>query len=142
MSILEIPPTAAATAQIEPWLQERAQELGVPANIVFSINLGLEEWLANLLTHADLPDLGEPIRIVLDRVGDGVAVTVTDRGVPFDPMQIAVAPMQGELAEATPGGQGVHLIRLFCQELRYETLPGENRLLLFFFVPPAAGKKG
>lgn len=139
MEALEIPPTAEATAQLAPWMRHCASVLKFSTETIFRINLGLEEWIANLLTHAQLPELGRPIRLELARVPEGLELTVIDHGEPFDPMQIAVSPLQGKVEDTHIGGQGLHLIRLFCQELRYvPATPGGgegNRLVMFYFEP-------
>lgn len=134
MESLSLLPTVEATAQLAPWLRHCANVFGISREVVFQINLGLEEWIANLLTHTRLTELGQPLQLLLEKVPDGLQLSIEDQAEPFDPMQVAVSPLSGSVDDTQIGGQGLHLIRIFCQELSYRPGP-PNRLVLFYHVP-------
>ena len=111
------------------WLAPRA----VPSDTVFAMRLCLEEALANIAMHAAAVSVGaalaeEPGRLVL---------SIRDDGPPFDPVTAAL-PEGREI-----GGNGLLLLRRYCDDLAYRREEGRNLLTLGFSLPagiPAPGR--
>lgn len=104
-----------------------------------SAELVLGEALNNIVEHAYAEGPG-PIELWLDAGADGLAFTITDRGLA---MPGAVAPegrlpagLDGPLADLPEGGFGWFLIRSLTRDLRYERSDGLNRLR--FILPLTA----
>jgi anti-sigma regulatory factor (Ser/Thr protein kinase) len=98
----------------------------------FRLELVLTEAVTNVIDHC--VD-ATAIEIACTRDGEKVQVEIADDGAPFDPSALAPHALPTHLAEATPGGLGVHLIRQYSEDLRYQRTPGHNHLLLSLRVP-------
>jgi anti-sigma regulatory factor (Ser/Thr protein kinase) len=121
------------------WARDLAAKAGVPADVVYAMEVGLEEALANLILHGRTD--GGPKAITLGfhaRAGDAVAV-ISDCCRPFDAATAAVpaAPTREDMVE---GGQGLRLLRAFAAEVVYESDGDGNHLTLVFRPASPAGR--
>jgi serine/threonine-protein kinase RsbW len=121
---------SAATA----WLGRQAAETGLAEDLRNSIEVCVEEALANLVEHARPLADAKDIAICVTVDGDGATVIVTDRCIPFDSTQPppAPAPDAGRLGAMQVGGRGLRLMRAFASELTYRTCEGRNELTMRF----------
>ena len=99
-------------------------------DLVFRINLVLEELGLNAIQYGSkgkTPD----IEIVMVSDQDQVTVTISDAGVPFDPLTDAPDPDVDASIEDRPiGGLGVYLVREMMDEAHYKREDGRNHLTL------------
>ena len=96
------------------------------------MQLVVEEWMQNLLTHALRPDA--PLHAQLQLVEQLTTWTITlcDNGPEFDPLTGPPPRLDRELDELEPGGWGLHLMRSIPSTSRYERQNGLNCLTLEF----------
>jgi len=115
------------------WLTTALQQRDVPTPQVECLELALHEGLANVLDHGGSAARAQPIRICIEireRATTGEAcVEVTDAGIPFDPTGAPEHTPAKTLAEATPGGLGVPLIRRCSDCMSYRREGGRNRFM-------------
>lgn len=102
-----------------------AETSGLPADNADRLAVIVEEWAANIVEHSGAP-AGSRIVLRLERVGEGVRITVSDAGVAFDPRTVTD---QGPNLERG-GGAGIALIRAWCEIEAYRRRAGRNRLVL------------
>ena len=89
------------------------------------LRIALQEWISNLLVHADFGD--RPIEVILDTwtVGDIVKCTVEDNSVGFDIGDENIDPTSVE--HDGDRGRGLWMIRQIASEgLSYEPI-GKSR---------------
>jgi serine/threonine-protein kinase RsbW len=111
------------------WLQEALGE-DLPRDALLSVDLGLQEAVANVMSYA-FPDGGpHTIAVTLRRLDDLVEIEVEDDGIPFDPLAAAPPSLPKRLEDVVPGGNGIRLMRRFLDGLSYRRLAGRNRLVL------------
>lgn len=113
---------------------------GVPMNIVYSINLCVEELLVNILNHGyaedALPDVEVDVAIEPERL----IVEVSDDAEAFDPLTQAPEPdTDAELDDRPIGGLGIHLVKRLTSSLSYWRADGRNHLRLVKDLEPQAG---
>ncbi|MAH87084.1 MAG: hypothetical protein CMF26_00545 [Kiloniella sp.] len=103
-----------------------------PARAHAALQVGLDEWISNILEHGH-PDTSKQasIRVVLavDRVAEPslIFARVEDRGRSFDPTR----QCSGRLPQPTAGlGCGLRLMRHLCSGLHYQQRGGLNQLRL------------
>ena len=103
---------------------------GLSPEVVFKVNLALEEVVANIISHAyDNEDEHQiAIRVALD--GDGVSVRVEDDGRAFNPLDAPRPDLGLDLAERPIGGLGVHIVRSVMDALEYRREDGRNILIM------------
>jgi len=103
---------------------------GVSERIVYATHLALEEVLSNVIRHGYEDTCRHEIALVL-RVDEGsVELEVLDDGREFDPVSAPEVDLALPLARRRPGGLGIHLLRQFVSEIRYERIGDRNLLWL------------
>ena len=118
------------------WLQSVALAQRVPPEQIVRLDHCLDEALANVITHGGPTALASPVRVQFGvRRSQGTCtaeLSVADAGVAFDPS--TYPPEQtarpASLAEATPGGLGLLMIRSFSDDLSYRRSEGSNHLTI------------
>jgi len=112
---------------------------GVPDERVTLLELAVSELATNVARHG-YGDGGGPLELDLLWGADGLALTLRDEGVPFDP---ADGPTPPEPRPDDPvtwpeGGMGLALVRAAADELRYRREHGRNVITLLTRDPLAA----
>jgi len=129
-------------APLAAFVERFAAAEGLPADVVFQLNLVLEELVTNSVSHGRAGAGGATIRLRLERTGDVVEADLVDDGVAFDPNTVAPPDLDVPLAERPVGGLGVFLVRHFVDELDYRREGGRNHLRLRKRVAPGSTDKG
>ena len=111
-------------------VEEFAERENWPQDLVFRVNLVLEELSLNIMNHGH--DGGEhDIDIVLASEEDSVTIEITDDGRPFDPRKDAPPPdLDSPISERRIGGLGVHFALSIMDDLSYRREQGKNHLTL------------
>jgi len=117
--------------QLAAWVEEVSRHAGLTADMAFGLQLCIEEAVANVVMYGGAPD-DSPIIVQIQQVRDGVTATIEDGAQPFDATQVPPRAIPESLDEARIGGLGVHLIRQYASEMRYERHQDRNRLTLEF----------
>ena len=132
---------AAGAGAASAWLAEVCGAHAVPAEQVYRLDTCLTEVLANIIAHGGEGARSAPVALALTfgDAGSDVAATlsIADHGRPFDPFAGTPAPRAATLAEATPGGLGLTLIRDFSDGRSYAFREARNCLTLRFRWPSA-----
>jgi len=119
-------PDAAGVARASDWLRTICAQAGLPPALVERADLCLSELLANIAEHTGAG--AGPVSVRLDLIADGLRFRVEDRGPPFDPLAYQTAARPHSLATARIGGLGIHLVRSFADDIRYERANGRNHI--------------
>jgi len=114
------------------WLVTTCRQCDVPQALAERLELCLNEVLANVIAHGGRTALAAPVRLRLE-VGRGrdcstASVTVSDAGLAFDPRSVPKKALPRSLAEASPGGLGLLVIRRCSDWLHYCHEDGRNHL--------------
>jgi serine/threonine-protein kinase RsbW len=96
--------------------------------VVYKLELVLEEVFMNLLWHAFKDGAEHRIELTVDLLPEAVVLQFEDDGVAFDPTQATEPALPASLAEAPIGGRGLMLVRRAAQSLAYQRHEGRNRL--------------
>jgi serine/threonine-protein kinase RsbW len=107
---------------------------GVSERAIFKVQLALEEAIRNLIEHST----GTAIELRIDVEHDHVIILLDDDGQPFDPTSAPSFDPSKPLQERAPHGMGLHLLRRFTDEIRYERLDSGNRLRMLVASAPSA----
>ena len=96
-----------------------------------SVLLIFEEQFANIASYAYPGSKGEAA--VSLRYGTaGVTLTVSDTGIPFNPLDAPEIDTSLSLEERPVGGLGIHLVKQMADELTYRYADGKNILTAVF----------
>jgi anti-sigma regulatory factor (Ser/Thr protein kinase) len=95
---------------------------------VFAVRLTIEELFTNLVRHNK--GGGEHILLNLDITNKTIVMSLTDFDVePFDITQADPVDVSVPLAERTPGGLGLHLVKSYVDDLEYEYTDRTMRII-------------
>ena len=107
-----------------------ADEGALDPALTISLNLALEEAVANVILYA-YPEGTQGDVDITTTVADGVLTfIIADEGVPFDPTQKEEADVTLGLEERPIGGLGIFLVRQIMDTVGYERREGRNILTL------------
>ena len=112
--------------------------------LIPTLNMALDDLLNNVVQYAFPNDPTEHTIEVEGEVRDEyVALTITDDGIPFNPLTVATPDLSLLLHEREIGGLGIHLVRSMFDEVTYHRNVGRNVLTVKKkFVPePSASMR-
>jgi serine/threonine-protein kinase RsbW len=119
------------------WLEKICVEKLVPAEQLIRLDLCLNEVLANIIHHGGLGAQEQPIILQLsicnhDELSCEAKLTISDTGMPFDPLSAPEKTRPKTLADAVPGGLGVVMIKKLTDDCHY--IYRDKRNMLSFSV--------
>jgi anti-sigma regulatory factor (Ser/Thr protein kinase) len=109
---------------------EFAEAHAMPPGARRSLNVALDELLANALSHGrtGLDPCSVTVEAQLEE--KRVTVTVTDDGTPFDPFGQDAPDTALPVEERPIGGLGLHLVRQLMDQVSYHRRGGHNVVVL------------
>jgi serine/threonine-protein kinase RsbW len=131
----------AELARLAGWIEGWAQRGALSPDVSFAIALCLEEAVANVIMYGGAADERLQIKVEVERDAGISTVRIEDNGRQFDPTQVPSPPVATSLEDAKIGNVGVHLMRSFASDMRYERRNGLNRLTLRFLEAQATPKQ-
>lgn len=115
---------------VATFVEEMCEEMGWGTELVFNLNLVLEEAMTNVIMYAH-PEGGEHDIVLEARHDDGLlSLTVKDDGIAFDPTEVPEADVTLSAEERPIGGLGIFLIRQIMDGVCYERIDGQNVLTM------------
>jgi serine/threonine-protein kinase RsbW len=121
-----VAPTLAAVAELTAAIDAWARGLAVPDSTRRALLLVHDELASNVARH------GSGMRRMtiacrLDRRRDRLVYRLEDDGAPFDITAKSAPDTAAKLADRTPGGLGVHLVRTLAESFGWRRVAGRNR---------------
>lgn len=126
-------------AEVRAFVRECATDLGASPRAVDDLVQAVDEASCNIMIHGYGGKPG-PIDHAVERRGEAIAVTLSDRAKPFDPTERPLS--EGAPAPARPTGRGhmgvgVRLLRTMMDEVHHAARPdGGNELTLVRSIEP------
>jgi serine/threonine-protein kinase RsbW len=131
----------AEIARLPALVDDFAERSGLPAGLAATLNLVLEELVANIVMYGYDDDGAAPteraIEIRLSRVSDVITLQVEDDAKPFDPLQRDPPDTDAALDDREPGGLGIHFVRTLMDTVEYHRAGGRNRMTMTKNIPPS-----
>ena len=107
-----------------------AQTYALPDAVRRSLNVSLDELLANELSHGMAGRDTGLLTVEAELDQERLTVTLTDDGPPFDPFRQAAPDTTLSVDDRPIGGLGIHLVRELMDEVSYERRDGHNVVVL------------
>jgi anti-sigma regulatory factor (Ser/Thr protein kinase) len=99
-------------------------------DLVFRVNLALDEIITNVVLHGYADQDEHGIRVDLDLRGGTLTITVEDDGVAFDPLSVTPPDLDLDGENRAIGGLGLHIVRSIMESVTYERADDLNRLTM------------
>ena len=108
------------------------QQLRLTEEVLFDIDLAVEEAAANIVRHAYRPGQAGDILLQVDTTDDTVRITLTDWGLPFDSETVTPFDVRAPVETRAKGGTGLYLIYTLMYDVAREiaSVPGEPNILV------------
>lgn len=115
---------------VSEFLELVGEEWGLDIELIWNLNLVLEEAVSNIIFYAYPGEVDQKIDITLTIEGNVLEIVLADSGRAFDPTlkkepDISLPPEQREI-----GGLGIFLVRKLMGEVTYYRTNGRNILTM------------
>lgn len=117
-------------AKLPLFIEELADKLSLPGDLVFNFNLVLEEAVTNVVMYAYPEGEKGAVDLVARCNGKAVSFILTDSGKPFDPTKVPDADVTLPAEERRIGGLGIFLIRQIMDSVEYRRNGDKNLLVM------------
>ncbi len=114
-----------------PELVDRfASEHQLSPNVVFGMNVALDEMLSNIIKYGYADEAIHEIRVRLSVDGSMLVFEIEDDGLPFDPCAAPDVDTDAPVEERKVGGLGIHIVRNLMAQMDYARVGDRNRLVM------------
>ena len=120
----------AEIGRLEQFIEEIGNSFSLSPELIFNLNLVLEEAVVNVINYAYPQGTKELIHLSAALHQDSIVFVLTDTGKEFDPTLAPEADINLSAQERPIGGLGIFLIRKIMDEVKYERIEGKNILTL------------
>lgn len=107
------------------FVEEQLEEFDCPMKAVMQITVCVEEMFVNVAHYAYEGEKGT-VALTIGMEGDSVAITLTDSGMPFDPLAKEDPDITLSAEERRIGGLGIFMVKKSMDSVRYERRDNEN----------------
>lgn len=132
LSSLTIAADVDEISRVSAWLEELGEQEDWAPQMLFGLELSVEEALANVITHGFENTCHDP-EIVLEYfrpAPEAIGIRIIDNGVAFDPTAQASPQLAENVEEARIGGHGLRFMRHYLSDFGYARVGDRNELTL------------
>jgi serine/threonine-protein kinase RsbW len=148
--VLRIPGDLSEIARLPELVDSFGARHGLPAKLLTSLNLVLEELVVNTVSYGYEDPAADPgadpgadagrddrsIEIRLRRDGDLITLQIEDDGKAFDPTVLDEPDTDAAIEERDAGGLGIHFVRTLMDTVEYRRVGDRNRLTMTKKIDP------
>jgi anti-sigma regulatory factor (Ser/Thr protein kinase) len=116
--------------RMSDWIEQFGSRHGLPPDVVFQLNLALEEIVTNVIMYAFDDEKEHIVGVDLSIKDNKIVAEVKDEGIPYDPTGVQPPDVDAPLEERSVGGLGVHLVRELMDDVSYARVGNKNLLCL------------
>lgn len=117
-------------SKLYEFVEEIGNEFSLTPDVVFNLNLVLEEAVVNVINYAYPKEEHQSIYLSATLHEGTIVLILTDTGKEFDPTMAPDVDITLSADEREIGGLGIFLIRQIMNEVKYERIDGKNVLTL------------
>lgn len=111
-------------------IEEFGETNQLPPDVIFNLNLSLEEIFVNIVSYGYEDENEHFVKISMSLVDNELVVKVEDDGREFNPLELPEPDLEQKLEERPIGGLGIHLVRNLMDELDYKRTHNKNILTM------------
>lgn len=128
--IIKITNRLEEVPQMMASIEDICTEEGIDEMTILGINLALEEAVVNVVNYAYPEGTVGDIEMEVNADAKAIIFILRDHGKPFDPTAAKEVDITLSAEERQIGGLGIHLIRNYMDEVKYDYCDGQNVLTL------------
>lgn len=106
------------------------QQHEVGGEAMYAANLAIEEMTTNIIKYGYDDAAVHEILLRAEILPGHLVLLLEDDGHEFDPLKASEPNIDLPLEEREIGGLGIHLVRRFVEQMRYERRDSRNRLTI------------
>lgn len=107
------------------FIEEELEKVDCPLKTVMQITVCVEEMYVNVAHYAYGDDVGE-VTLTTDYIDGMFAITLTDCGMPFDPLKKDDPDITLSAEERNIGGLGIYMVKKSMDEVSYVREDNKN----------------
>ena len=111
-------------------LEQFGESQGLSQRTIFKINLALEELVNNTISYGYTDDADHWIKVAISLEDGVLVISLEDDGIPFNPVEAKKPDCGCPIEERKIGNLGIHLCKIFMDEMAYERRGNKNILTL------------
>ena len=117
--------------RIQSVIKELEKEADWPPDLVYQVNLALEELVVNVIHYGHRGDPNHEIAIDLNWEAEKLTIEIVDDAPAFNPLKDNPEPdLTSKLENRPIGGLGIYLVHHLMDEIQYRREQGRNHLTL------------
>lgn len=116
--------------KLAQFIEEFGEGAALAPDMVFQLNLVLEEAVSNVILYAYPEGIAGDISILAAKEGRELTFVLEDGGKEFDPTQVEDADVTLGAEERKIGGLGIFLVRQIMDSVEYKRTEDKNILTL------------
>jgi serine/threonine-protein kinase RsbW len=123
-------------SSIRDFVLQAAQEAGLDRAGAYAIQLAVDEACSNIIDHAYGGENRGEIECETVVRSDGLEVYLSDRGKPFEPLDVPEPDLTRPIEEVVPRGVGFYLMKKMVDELEYHHSAAKGNVMRLFKRKP------
>ena len=131
MASLSFPAKLNSIKPATEFLNKILEEAGCSQRDQNRLNIALDELMSNVARYAYAPGTGD-VTVSVEVLEDPkrAVITLTDSGVPYDPLQKEDPDVTLSAEERGIGGLGIYIVKQSMDGMTYEYRDGQNVLTI------------
>ena len=131
MSEITVKATLEQMGDVMTFVDAALEEMGCSMRAQMQIDVAMDELFGNVARYAYAPGEGDvTVGFELDEATRTAQITLTDSGVPFNPLKAAEPDLTASAEDRPIGGLGIFLVRKTMDSLEYRYENGKNILTI------------
>lgn len=128
--ILVIENDISEISKLAVFIDELGEEMNLTPELIFNLNLVLEEAVSNVILYAYGEEKHKEISLMANMSDGNLVFVLTDSGKEFDPTKVPDADITLSAEEREIGGLGIFLIRQIMDKVDYQRIGEKNVLTM------------
>ncbi len=120
----------AEIERLQGIVSEFCTDRGMPADVLFHVNVVLDEMITNVISYAWDDESDHQFNISIKMKQDLFTAVIEDDGKPFNPLLSEKVDVTQALEDKPIGGLGIHLARTMMDCLEYKYQKNKNILII------------
>jgi serine/threonine-protein kinase RsbW len=123
-----VPADLERVADLRATVREMGAGCQAPPDCIGDLVQAVDEAATNVIRYGYKGEPGS-IHMTAELIGDDIVITLEDEAPPFDPTAVMGPDLSIPPHKRTPGGMGIHLMRLATDSMEHRVRPGGGNIL-------------